>query len=204
MSDDLQLFQRISAGDEEAFSTLFHQYTPKLLPFVIKLTRNEQATAELIQETFMQLWLQRTQLNNVENPSAWIYRIASNLSVNYLKTFANRKRLLSKIDPPEGMIHPDDQMETKELAQLIHKAILLLPERRQEVYRLSREEGFSHQQIAEKLTISTNTVKNQIGTALKFIQQYINGQKNFPLLSLALLLLLKFFFKPHSPFGFFN
>lgn len=73
-------------------------------------------------------------------------------------------------------------------------AIEQLPGQRQKVYRLSREEGLSHQQIADKLDISVNTVKNQIVASLKFIRQSINKQKGLPVYAL-ISLTAEFFFK---------
>lgn len=194
MNDDVELFSKIAAGDESAFGQLFHRYTPRLLPFIKKLTRNDLMAAELVQETFMRLWLQREKLNEIENPSAWIYRIASNVSINYLRSLASRKKLLSGIAPVEETNGPEILLETKELSRAIQLAIEQLPGQRQKVYRLSREEGLSHQQIADKLDISVNTVKNQIVASLKFIRQSINKQKGLPVYAL-ISLTAEFFFK---------
>jgi RNA polymerase sigma-70 factor (family 1) len=194
MNDDLQLFRRIAEGDELAFEKVFHRYTPRLLPFIKKITRNDSIAAELIQETFIRIWMQRAQLEEIENPSAWIYRIASNLSINYLQKLSNRKQLLTKIAAVEKAASPEELVEVKELNQIIKQAISQLPERRQEVYLLSREEGLSHQQIAERLNISVNTVKNQIVSSLKFIQQSINKQKGLHVGILFIFLIVEIFF----------
>ena len=194
MNDELELFRKIAGGDELAFEQVFHRYTPKLLSFIKKITRNDSLSAELIQETFMRLWMKREQLKDIENPSAWIYRIASNLSLNYLQKQSNRKQLLYKMAPVENAASPEDLIDVKELNQIIKEAIDQLPERRQEVYRLSREAGLSHQQIADKLNISVNTVKNQIVTSLKFIQQSINKQKGRTICLLFIFFIFEIFF----------
>ena len=194
MNDELELFRKIAGGDELAFEQVFHRYTPKLLSFIKKITRNDSLSAELIQETFMRLWMKREQLKDIENPSAWIYRIASNLSLNYLQKQSNRKQLLYKMAPVENAASPEDLIDVKELNQIIKEAIDHLPERRQEVYRLSREAGLSHQQIADKLNISVNTVKNQIVTSLKFIQQSINKQKGRTICLLFIFFIFEIFF----------
>ena len=194
MNDELELFRKIAGGDELAFEQVFHRYTPKLLSFIKKITRNDSLSAELIQETFMRLWMKREQLKDIENPSAWIYRIASNLSLNYLQKQSNRKQLLYKMAPVENAASPEDLIDVKELNQIIKEAIDHLPERRQEVYRLSREAGLSHQQIADKLNISVNTVKNKIVTYLKFIQQSINKQKGRTICLLFIFFIFEIFF----------
>ena len=194
MNDELELFRKIAGGDELAFEQVFHRYTPKLLSFIKKITRNDSLSAELIQETFMRLWMKREQLKDIENPSAWIYRIASNLSLNYLQKQSNRKQLLYKMAPVENAASPEDLIDVKELNQIIKEAIDQLPERRQEVYRLSREAGLSHQPIADKLNISVNTVKNQIVTYLKFIPQSINKPKGRTICLLFIFFIFEIFF----------
>ncbi len=179
--DEKELFSRIAQGDEGAFTELFH------LPFIVKLTRDSHLAQEMIQETFLRLWKNRNELSAIDHPSAWIYRIASNVSLTYLKTQSNRKRLLEKIEPSESTEATSDVIFAKELNLIIQRAVNLLPERRQEIYRLSREQGLSHQEIAEKLRLSINTVKNQIGISLKFIQEFINKETSLSIITLAIL-----------------
>lgn len=185
--DDLELFSKIARGDEQAFTQLFHIYTPKLLPFITKLTRSEHVAQEMIQETFLRLWINRAELTEVKSPGAWIYRIASNVSLTFLRTQSNRRKLLQKVEVTDRE-NLSETLDSRELDLIIQRAINLLPERRQEVYRLSREKGLSHQQIADRLKISPNTVKNQIGISLKFIQEFINKETGLSIITLMILL----------------
>lgn len=184
---DTELFAYIARGDEEAFAQLFHAYVPKLLPFITKLTKSEHMDQEIIQETFLRIWMNRTDLLTIQHPPAWIYKIASNVSLTYLKTLDNRKRLLQKVIVPDAAESLSDALDSKELHLIIQRAVTMLPDRRQEIYRLSREEGLTHQQIAEKLHLSQNTVKNQIGISLKFIQEFINKETGLSIVTLLLI-----------------
>jgi RNA polymerase sigma-70 factor (family 1) len=187
--DDKALFLKIAEGDEKAFTELFHTYTPKLLPFVFKLTRSEHLAQEMIQETFLRLWVNRTELVNVNEPASWIFRIAANVSITWLRKQSNRQRILEAVAVVEdsGANLIVETLETKELSLVISKAVEALPERRQEIYRLSREQGLNHQQIAEKLKLSTNTVANQIGISLKFIREFINKETGLSMVTLLIL-----------------
>ena len=186
---DKELFIRIAGDDEQAFTELFHICTPRLLPFIIKLTRNEHVAEEMIQETFLRLWLNRAELTKVDNPAAWIYRVASNISITWLRKQGNRRKLLQKVETTEATDSTTAIVDSKELGLIIRTAVDLLPERRQEIYRLSRDQGLTHQQIAEKLNLSPNTVKNQIGIALKFIQEIINKKTGLSLSTIMMLFL---------------
>jgi RNA polymerase sigma-70 factor (family 1) len=187
--DDKALFLKIAEGDEKAFTELFHTYTPKLLPFVLKLTRNEHLVQEMIQETFLRLGVNRTELVNVNEPASWIFRVAANVSITWLRKQSNRQRILEAVAVVEdsGANLIVETLETKELSLVISKAVEALPERRQEIYRLSREQGLNHQQIAEKLKLSTNTVANQIGISLKFIREFINKETGLSMVTLLIL-----------------
>jgi RNA polymerase sigma factor (sigma-70 family) len=128
-----------------------------------------------LQEVFLKVWLNRDVLVNVNEPSAWLYRIASNLSLNQLRRQANEYKKLREIISAEG--HDSDSLlanlSAKELHQMIHEAVTGLPEKRKEIYLMSREAGLSHKEIALKLNISVITVKNQVTSALKTIQEHI-------------------------------
>lgn len=186
--ENKDLFLRIANGDEQAFTEIFHIYTPKLLPYIIKIARKEQLAEEMVQETFLRLWINRAKLAQVDQPSSWLFRVASNVTVTYLKTQLNRKRLLTKVQVEEEEDTVSQKIHSKELVLLIQHAINLLPEKRQEIYRLSREAGLTHQQIADQLGISINTVKNQLGMALKFMQEHISKETGLTLLTISIIL----------------
>ena len=185
---DLDLFKRIAQGDEQAFTEVYYQYTPKLIPFLNKLTRNDQLAKEMLQETFLRLWTSREELLKVQSPSAWIYRLASNVSIDYLRVQGNRQRILKTIEVSDSGDQVTETVDARQLKSIIHTAVVQLPEKRQEIYRLSREQGLSHQEIADELGISINTVKNQIGMALKSIQEHISRETGLTLLTIAIIM----------------
>jgi RNA polymerase sigma-70 factor (ECF subfamily) len=182
------LFQLIAKGDEQAFTKLFYQYTPKLIPFLQKLTKSEHLAKEMLQETFLRLWTSREELLKVQSPSSWIYRLASNVSIDYLRVQGNRQRILKTMEVSDAGDQVTETVDANQLRSIIHTAINILPEKRQQIYRLSREQGLSHQQIADELGISINTVKNQLGIALKAIQEYISRETGLTILTVMLIL----------------
>jgi RNA polymerase sigma-70 factor (ECF subfamily) len=189
--EERELFERIANGDEQAFTRLFYLYTPKLIPFLHKLTKNDQLAKEMLQETFLRLWTNRQELTKVQSPSAWIYRLASNISIDYLRVQGNRQRILKTIHVADTGDHVTESVDARQLKSIIHTAVDKLPEKRQQIYRLSREQGLSHQEIATELGISINTVKNQLGIALKTIQEYISRETGLTLLTVVLLFSLQ-------------
>jgi RNA polymerase sigma-70 factor (family 1) len=174
-----ELFALIATGDEAAFEKIFHTYNAKLLPFVTSITKNKEATEEIMQELFLKVWLKRDTLPTIEHPAAWLVRLSSNLALSYIQRQAVHERVVSNLSnlPAPAANTMEADIDVKKIQQHITHAVNSLPEKRQEVYRLSREEGLSRKQIAEMLSVSESTVKNQLSSALKSIQEYL--QKHY-------------------------
>ncbi|MET0393737.1 MAG: RNA polymerase sigma-70 factor [Chitinophagaceae bacterium] len=186
--DERVLFHRLAQDDEQAYTEIFHLFTPRLFPYLLKIARDEHLARELLQETFVKLWEKRASLEQVEQPVAWLFRVAANLCLMHLRTQANRYRLLQqKGSAPEAVNEITAQLEGREVARVIQQAVHALPPQRQKIYRLSREDGLAHQQIADQLQISVQTVKNQLGISLKFIQEFLQKELDLVLIAAVLL-----------------
>ena len=173
-ADEKQLFLQVSAGDEKAFGALFNIFLPKIYPFIIKFTKSEPAAQEVIQETFIRVWLSRDKLSGIDNPGGWLFKVASNECYSYLrKSILNNKFFNPITVEPDPVNSTHESVALKELNRLIDEAINKLPAQRKKIYRMSRDEGKSIPEIAAILNISPNTVKNALVAALKFIREYL-------------------------------
>lgn len=172
-----ELFHRIETGEEAAFSELFALFLPRLYPFIIKFTKVEIATQEVIQETFIRIWMNRDKLPGIKNPGGWIYKVASNECYNYIRKQALNNRLFTTIsddaDHQALQDEPHEQLDLKEITQLINRAVNELSPQRKKIYLMSRQQGKSIPEIAEALQLSPNTVKNALVSALKSIREFL-------------------------------
>lgn len=186
-----KVFEKIALGDEQAFRQFFHAYTAKLHPFLLAILHSETIAEDIIQETFLRVWINRAEVGQMEYPVAWMYRVASNLALSHLRSRAAEMRRLRNAVFLNNKAQDEviEKISFKEMQLLITKAIEELPPRRQYIYRLSREDGLSYKEIADKLKISPNTVKNQLVSAFKFIKEYLHHASG---ISVSLLLLLFF------------
>jgi RNA polymerase sigma-70 factor (family 1) len=172
--DEKQLFIQVSDGDEKAFEALFNTFLPKIYPFIIKFIKSEPAAQEIVQETFIRVWLSRDKLSEIDNPGGWLFKVASNECYSYLrKNILNNKFFNALTDEPPPVNTTHEKFALKELNRLITEAIDKLPAQRKKIYHMSRDEGKSIPEIAAILNISPNTVKNALVTALKFIREYL-------------------------------
>lgn len=186
-------FRQIAAGDTHAFTELFHYYNARLFPFIRRLTRSETIAEEIVQEVFLRLWVNREKVAGMENPGAWLFLVASNLSLTHLRNAVNLAVKHAGAYRQSGVATAGDQLlqelDSKEMAALVEAAVHRMPPRRQQIFRLSRQEGLTHQEIAEKLSLSPSTVKDHLVLALKSIREYLHSRTGS---SVGVILLIEF------------
>jgi RNA polymerase sigma-70 factor (family 1) len=188
---DTLLFRQIAEGNEQAYTQIFHSFTPKLYSFLLKITRDEQLARELLQDTFLKLWQHRAELQRVEQPAAWLYKVASNTALQHLRQQTTRQRIQQAYN--KEVTGSDNRtgesvLETKEMTTLLQQAVESLPEKRRQIYLMSRQQGMRHAEIAEQLHLSVQTVKNQLGTAITQIREHLRRETGLSLATIALLL----------------
>lgn len=166
------LFARIAEGDEAAFRALFQQYMPRIYPLILQVTKSGPVAEDILQETFLRLWMHRDQLTAIQNPRAWILRIAYFRSFTYLRDQSIHTKALNQLPTPG--INPNDtegQMAFKQAEAVIRQAVRDLPRQQQRAYRLSRENGLKTGEIAQEMGLSEQSVKNTLVRALKYIRE---------------------------------
>ena len=85
LPDEKELFTAIAKGDEVAFTKIFYHYNKRLYPFVLSLLHSEVWAEEVVQDVFLKLWSSRQKLAEVESPQSYIFRMAANRTLDYMK-----------------------------------------------------------------------------------------------------------------------
>ena len=174
---DKELLLLIAEGREDAFALLFEQYMPRLYPAVFRIVKAAGVAEDIVQETFLKVWLYRDKLPLIERPDAWIFRVAYHLSFTHLRKQSIRQKAAQKLEA-DGLkvVNAEDTeqvLSLKRLQNLVKEAILKMPAQQQRVYILSREQGMKQEEIAAEMNISLQTVKNTMGRALKTIREHL-------------------------------
>ncbi|WP_146151299.1 RNA polymerase sigma factor [Chitinophaga niastensis] len=185
---------RIATGDESAFRDLFHSTLPWLTPFIRRIVKTEEATKEVVQETFIRIWVSRDKLPALHEPRAWITKVASNECFTYFHKIASQQKIIAILEGTNSVTDnvAEDNLEMLETLQLVRKAVADLPPRRRKIYQMSREEGLKTHEIADRLNCSHSYVKNTLTTALSYIRQSLMAAgKIIPLLIFLILNRLK-------------
>lgn len=170
------VIKRMSEGDHLAFRQIFNQYKDPIFGYSYKLTKSPTLAEEAVQEVFLKIWQNREKLDASRPIKPYLYKIAQNYVYNTLRNAAYSDKLKEQIfyNPPVCRNVTEDQVVYRDLEAFKEKAIKNLPIRRQLIFRMSRVEGLSHEEIAHRLNISPHTVKDQIVKALKTIKEQLH------------------------------
>ena len=167
----------IKAGSEDLFRSVYRAEYTNLLHFVNSYTRNHQDAEDLVQETMLAIWNNRESLDPGRNLRSYIYTIARNKSLNYLRD--NAKRLKSgSLEEADNLINSmalssssvEEEINALELQEFIDRIYLSLPEKVVNTFKMSRQDGLTYNEIAEKLGITTKVVEYHISITLKALQ----------------------------------
>ena len=190
--DDKSLFLLVAEGDEAAFELLFNAWLPQLHPQVFKIVQSEAAVKDIIQEVFLALWLGRDKLPAVEEPGNWIFRIAYNQSLRYLKKQTLKDRVLvtfQKEQPPAHSLDTEQVVNATEINRLVQQAIQELPPQSRNIFQLSRTAGMKPAEIAIELNISIQAVRNSLTRSGKSIRAFLDQHGiHIPVLLLCYLI----------------
>lgn len=172
---DRELLNGVASGDIAAFKQLFDQYKMRLYSFVLKMTHSKADAEEIVQEVFTKLWTNRATLHEVEFPGKYIYTIARNKTLNHLARAARDQQLQQQLWVNVSQYHntTEELLQAQESQRLINEAISLLSPQRQTIFRLSREQGLTHEEIGAQLGLSKSRIKNILVEVLKHIKDHL-------------------------------
>lgn len=166
------ILERLIMGDHKAFRVVFTMVYPKVFAFANGFVKNETDAADIAQIVFIRLWTKRAALAGVKNFDTYLYVVTKNTVLNYI---ASKKAVTVDISNiynfSDNVASPQEQIEASDLKLLVDMAVSQMPQQRQTVYRLSREEGLTNDEIAKKLGLQKKTVENHINLALKDIRK---------------------------------
>lgn len=156
-------------------------------------------TEDVIQDIFLRLWAQKERLKEIDNLGSYLFRMAQNQCINYFKRAAKETLILAELKKEvfgSGQL-PDaeEKLAAAELQKKLAAGLARLSPRQLEIYRLSREQGMKHEEIAAALGISVSTVKNHMIEALRNLREWLLGSTDNVLLISCFLAIVTAFEK---------
>ncbi len=177
-------------GDQSALEELFNYYYPRLYNFSKSFLKIEEGIDDILQEVFIKIWQNRESIKKPDTFNSYIFTITKNLLLNELRRKLSDSKTKSEIQNRSlaEEYHQFEQIEFKELKEKLDFEIENLPEKQKEIFILSRKEGLSHKEIAEKLKISTKTVEYHIRQSINILKNKISDFGTIAILYLYLFL----------------
>lgn len=168
-----KLVSQLKKGDVNAFDRLFKEYSDKVYNFCRRLLNKESDAEDVTQEVFIALWNNREKIDPDASISAYISGIARNqiFSVYRKRYYSQRYLLHLSHTGTKNESVTEDTINYRQLNELFQKHLEKLPPKRREIFKLSRIDGLSYKDIAQKLDISENTVDVQIRKALDYFRE---------------------------------
>ncbi|UCH10721.1 MAG: RNA polymerase sigma-70 factor [Fidelibacterota bacterium] len=163
--------ERIRAGDARAFEQLFFAYCQSLTSFALRFVQDQDLAEDVVQDVFLRVWTQRSQLDPDRNIKTYLYTATRNQALNVLRHSRVKRQSTEELARLDSKVTtPENQLEQQQVSREVHRAISQLPDRCRTIFTMSRFDRLTYAEIAEILHISVKTVETQMGRALKALR----------------------------------
>ena len=185
-----ELLSKLKSGEKGAYKQIFNLFGPKIYRFGILYLKNKSDAEELTQDVFLKIWEKHDHLDPSQNVRAYIFKIAVNCIYDHIRKLNLNKAYaeFSKHNFQPATESLWDEVIWKDMLLKLNTLVAKMPAQRRMIFLLSREEGLSNQQIADKLKLSKRTVENQIYRTTLYLKEHMSPDAVIPLLFLFLFL----------------
>lgn len=171
VTNNKSIITALKAGEENAFDIVYRHYFRRLCAFCSQYVNEQEEIEEIVQDTMMWLWENRTSLLEELTLKTLLFTIVKNKALNHISHFEIKRRVHQEIiDKFDNEFNNPDFYLENELFHLYGEALKQLPKEFREVYELTRNQRLTHKEIAQKLNVSPQTVNYRIGQALRLLR----------------------------------
>lgn len=167
-----QEFLSFRRGDERVFEYVYHLYFDVILQKVFRLCSERTVAEEIVQESFIRLFLNKARLDSAEGIYPYLYTVSRHLAISYFRKKVSVLKyegyLAQHWDEATG--EAERGLENSDLIEVLQAAIDELPTQQRLVYTMNKLEDKTYHEIAEQVGISKHTVRNHIASATKSIR----------------------------------
>lgn len=190
MTGEKVLLARAKKGEIAAFESLMTAYENRVYTLALRSTGSEQDAADITQEVFLRAWKSLDSFRGDSSLSTWLYRVTSNLCVDFARKRAVESGTASiddaespaaSIADPSRTIQPEQAVENQELREELQYAIAQLSEEHREVVLLRDVAGLAYTEIARTLGVEEGTVKSRLARARNSLRKILLERGNISL-----------------------
>ncbi len=181
MKTDQEYIVALKNEDYHAFDALFKRYSESIFAFVFSISKDSFIAEEITQIVFVKVWEKRMQINEYFSFKAFLFRVTHHETISYIRKQQSEKKRIDFYTSTRSYLSNETEyiVEFKSQESAARTIIESFPERRKQIFKLSREQGFTNREIAVQLGISIKTVENQMNSALKTLKSKLGADK-FP------------------------
>jgi len=182
---DAEVMLRVKAGDESAFDFLVQKYRRPLVSFMYRMAHNAAVAEDLAQEVFLRVYRSRQTYEASAKFTTWLYRIATNLAVNYARdTRKERPEVTVSLDEPDeetgttldvadSRVTVEESLLRRERMLAIRKKVEALPERQKMAVIMHKYQQMDYKQISDVLKLSESATKSLLFRAYETLREQL-------------------------------
>ena len=184
-----ELVSRARAGDTAAFEQLMLDNQDRVYTLCLRMTGNREDALDLAQEAFLNAWRGLASFQGNSSFSTWVYRLASNACIDFLRKRKRRQQGESphSLDDEEAPLpepadprgSPEEELERRELRRAVERGLQALPDHHRQVLVMRELSGMSYQEIGAVLDLDLGTVKSRIARARLALKKFLVQEGNF-------------------------
>lgn len=164
----------LQKGDIPSYEALFGAYYSKVFGFVRKFVKNDWLAEEVAQNVFLKLWINKENLKPDSHIEAYLFSIARNEVVDHFRS-KQRFAKFQFTNPIQLSEEQASQLDAQKMQQLVDQTVANMPQQRQRIFIMSRQENITNAEIAEQLGLSKRTVEKHISLALEQIRSVLGS-----------------------------
>lgn len=173
------------------YNDLYTKYHKVIYINIRKFVHSPEGVEDVFQDVFLALWENLHKVRSVESIAPWLFVVSQNKALSYLKKKVNDSLILvDSYQPFETIPATADKTDNDLQMAMISKAIDQLPDKRKQVFTLSKFEGLTVDEIASELEITPSTVREYLKQSVRSIKSYLDTASRQPALSTSAILLL--------------
>ncbi len=168
------LVKRLKAGDMDAFELLYQKYIGKVWNFVHTLLQDKSLADDISQNVFMKLWEKREYLNEERKLSAYIFTIAKHFVYKQTEKMVLHGKYIAATQTRLTLLDNSsiEELDARFMTNYINDILVQLPASRREIFVMSKLQGLSNKEIAQRLGIAEKTVETQLYRANNFVKKF--------------------------------
>jgi len=182
VQEDQRLFQLVKQNSEDAFRKIYEKYWDQLYKIAFQKTGCKEDAGDIVQELFLDIWRKRSDITIEGSLASYLFTALKNKCINFLisKNNLRNKIQLIKANRPQLSNNVEEYTASNELKKVIVTEVENMPHKMQLVFTLSRNHDLPSNKIANLLSLSDQTVRNQISKAIKRLKQRLTNYKEDP------------------------